>query len=88
MDGVKKNKTKYPENRIELFSKFHEMLFHDYTQVLSGARHIIIKMLQFWEYFAISFPNSRKELKKIKKAKSIDAYEDAVQALFNKEKKH
>jgi len=83
---IKSNTTEYPENRIELFSKFHDMLFHDYARALSGARHIIMKMLQFWEYFAISFPNSRKELKKIKKAKSISAYEDAVNVLFNKEK--
>ena len=83
---IKNNTTEYPENKIELLSKFHQMLFHDYAQALSGPHHVIMKMLQFWEYFATLFPNSRKELKKMKKAKNINAYEDAVRALFNKEK--
>ncbi len=83
---IKKNTTEYPQNRIELFSTFHDMLFRDYSQALSGANHVIMKMLQFWEYFITSFPDSRKEFKKIKKVKSINAYEDAVRALLNKEK--
>ena len=82
---IKNNTTEYPENRIELFSTFHDMLFHDYAQALSGARHTIMKMFQFWEYFITAFPNSRKGFKKIKKAKSIIAYEDAVREILNNE---
>ncbi len=82
---IKNNTTKYPENRIELLSKFHEMLLQDYSQVLSGGHHIIMKMQQFWEYFATSFPNSRKEFKRIKRAKNIKAYEQAVRELLSKE---
>ncbi len=82
---IKNNTTEYPENRIELLSKFHEMLFRDYSQALSGGRHIIMKMQQFWEYFATSFPNSRKEFKRIKRAKNIKAYEQAVREILNKE---
>jgi len=83
---IKNNTTEYPENKIEIFSKFHDILFNDYAQALSGPSHIIMKMFHFWEYFITSFPNSRKELKKIKKAKSINAYEDAVRQILNKEK--
>jgi len=83
---IKNNTTEYPENKIEIFNKFHDMLFNDYTQALSGPSHIIMKMLQFWEYFKTSFPNSRKGLKKIKKAKSVSAYKEAVKELLNKEK--
>lgn len=75
---IKNNITEYPENRIEIFSKFHDMLFHDYAQALSGASHLIMKMFHFWEFFITSFPNSRKGLKKIKKAKNISAYKEAV----------
>jgi tRNA-dihydrouridine synthase len=85
---IKSNTTEYPENRIEIFGKFHDMLFNDYAQALSGPSHIIMKMFQFWEYFMTSFPNSRKGLRKIKQAKNISAYEDAVRKiLINEELK-
>jgi len=79
---IKNNTNEYPENKIEIFSQFHEMLFNDYAETLSGPSHIIMKMLHFWEYFATLFPDSRKGLKKIKKAKSINAYKDAVRKLL------
>jgi len=78
------NTSEYPENRLKVFSQFHDTLFHDYAQALSGASHVIMKMLQFWEYFIEAFPDSHKEFKKIKKAKSITAYEKAVEGLLNR----
>jgi tRNA-dihydrouridine synthase B len=83
---IKSNTSEYPENRIDIFSKFHDMLFHDYAEALSGPGHIIMKMLHFWEYFTTSFSNSQKGLKKIKRAKSISAYEDAVREILNNER--
>ena len=82
---IKNNTTEYPENRIDIFRKFHDTLFNDYAQALSGTSHVLMKMFLFWEYFTISFASSRKELKKIKKAKSINAYEVAVRQILNKE---
>jgi tRNA-dihydrouridine synthase len=83
---IKSNTSEYPENRIDIFSKFHDTLFHEYAQVLSGASHIKMKMFHFWEYFMTSFSNSQKGLKKIKKARSINAYEDAVREILNNER--
>jgi tRNA-dihydrouridine synthase len=83
---IKSNTSEYPENRIDIFSKFHDTLFRDYAQSLSGPGHIIMKMLHFWEYFMASFSNPRKGIKKIKKAKSISAYEDAVREILNNER--
>jgi len=83
---IKSNTSEYPENRIDIFSKFHDTLFHDYAQALSGPSHIIMKMLHFWEYFMTSFSSSQKGLKKIKKVKSIRAYEDAVREILNNER--
>jgi hypothetical protein len=39
-------------------------------------------MYHFWEYFAIAFEDSSKGLKKIKKAKNIEAYQDAVDSII------
>lgn len=80
---IRSNTLEYPENRIELFSKFHDTLFHEYSKTLSGPGHIILKMFQFWEYFIKSFPNSPKGLKKIKKAKTISEYQEAVMNILN-----
>lgn len=81
---IKNNTQEYPDDRFEIFSKFHDSLFEEYSQVLSGAGHLLMKMYQFWTYFISSFPNSPKGLKKIKKAKSINAYQDAVMDILNK----
>jgi len=83
---IKNNTTDYPENRIEIFSKFHDTLFNDYEQALSGRSHVLTKMTSFWEYFSQRFHDSHKTFKKIKKAKSIPAYEDAVGYILNFEK--
>jgi len=80
---IKNNSTEYPENRMEVFGNFHNSLFQEYSEILSGANHIIMKMFNFWEYFATSFPNSHKTLKKIKKAKSINVYSAAVREILN-----
>jgi len=81
---IKNNSSEYPENWKEIFSKFHDTLFYDYQQALSGKSHVLIKMLHFWEYFSIMFSNPRKVHKKIKKAKNIRAYEDAVREILEK----
>lgn len=80
---IKNNTTEYPEDRMEVFGKFHDTLFSEFEQALSGPKHTVLKMYHFWEYFATSFPDSKKGLKKIKKAKSIEAYEDAVKEILD-----
>ena len=82
---IKNKTTKYPENRLEIFSKFHDTLFSEFEQSLSGAKHIIIKMLHYWEYFAQTFDNPKKVVKKIKKSNTIEKYDAAVKEIFEME---
>lgn len=82
---IRNDTTAYPENRLEIFSKFHDTIFHEYDEALSGHTQTILKMLGFWGYFSLSFSNPHKTFKKIKKAKNIHAYEDAVKSILNKE---
>ncbi len=84
---IKNNTTEYPENRFEVFSKFHDTLFSEFEQSLSGAKHITMKMLQYWEYFSQTFSNPKKVVKKIKKANTIEAYDNAVREIFETEEK-
>lgn len=79
---IKADTEVYPEDRMEVFSKFHDTLFSEFQASLSGAKHILMKMTSYWEYFAQSFPDSRKVFKQIKKAKSINHYDDAVRNIL------
>lgn len=80
---IKNDTTEYPEDRMEIFKKFHDTLYHDYESALSGSSHVLIKMESFWEYFATSFPNPHKTFKKIKKAKNFAHYHDAVRSILD-----
>ena len=83
---IKNNTQEYPENKIELFNAFHDTLYAIYSESLSGATHILLKMYHLWEYFSATFSNPHKVLKKIKKAQSIRNYEAAVAEIFRNEK--
>lgn len=78
--------TNYPKNKLEIFREFHDTLFNEYEEALSGPGHLTIRMYKFWEYFIQLFPNSQKGLKKVKKASSIHAYNDAVNWILRNEK--
>ena len=82
---IKNDTTAYPENRIEVFSKFHDRLFSKYEEKLSGAKHVLMKMHSFWQYFALAFSEPARTIKKIKKAKSIEQYDQIIKELFEKE---
>lgn len=75
---IKADTEEYPEDRLTIFSKFHDRLFTEYEQKLKGEKAVIMKMLHYWQYFATCFPNPTKLVKKIKKAKSIEVYDKAV----------
>ena len=79
---IKNNTTEYPENRIELLSQFHDDLFNQYDEALSGSSHTVSKMRNFWEYYSLAFSNPHKAFKKIKKAKNIIAYKVAVKEIM------
>ncbi|MGJ8549723.1 tRNA dihydrouridine synthase [Winogradskyella wichelsiae] len=75
---IKNDTTEYPENRWEIFREFHDTIYHQYDEALSGPTPIKMKMQGFWEYFAQSFSNPQKAFKKIKKANNPKAYQQAV----------
>ena len=41
---IKADNHMYPENKIEIFSKFHDTLFSSYMEALSGPKHILLRM--------------------------------------------
>jgi len=82
---IKNNTTEYPINRWNLFSEFHDTIYQQYDEALSGPTPIKMKMLGFWEYFSQSFSNPQNTYKKIKKAGNPKKYRDAVAEIFKNE---
>jgi tRNA-dihydrouridine synthase B len=83
---IKNNTEVYPDNRMGIFSEFHDTIFTAYDLALSGPTPIRMKMLGFWEYFSQSFSNPQKVYKKIKKAKDVSAYRAAVKEILHMER--
>ena len=83
---IKNNTTEYPKNRWEIFSKFHDTIYQQYDEYLSGPTPIKMKMLGFWEFFSQSFSNPQKTYKAIKKAGNPVKYKQAVATILNNEK--
>ncbi|MDC1162143.1 tRNA-dihydrouridine synthase family protein [Tenacibaculum sp.] len=83
---IKNNVTEYPKNRWGVFETFHNEIYQQYDEALSGPTPIKMKMLGFWEYFSQSFSNPHKTYKKIKKASNQKKYQIAVKEIFNGEK--
>jgi len=82
---IKADSLVYPEDRFEKFKKLHDSLFSSYRESLSGTKHVLLRMYQFWEYFILSFPASPKGLKMIRKAKDFTTYNKVVQHIINSE---
>jgi tRNA-dihydrouridine synthase len=82
---IKNNTTEYPKDRWKIFSEFHDTIYQQYDEALSGPTPIKMKMQGFWEYFAQSTSNPHKAFKKIKKANNPKAYQQAVREILNNE---
>lgn len=84
---IKNNTTEYPENRWATFSAFHDTIYQQYDEYLSGPTPIQMKMLGFWEFFSQSTSNPQKVYKAIKKASSPSKYRETVAQIFEAERK-
>jgi len=79
-----KNETHhYPDNKLAIFSKYLDTLFTAAEKKLTGEKAVIRKMLSYWEYFSVMFPDPVKLIKKIKKAKTYAVYDDAVKEILH-----
>ncbi len=70
-------------NKVEKIKKFHDVLFEQYDQIMSGPSHIVDRMKGFWGYFSKPFENGSTVLKKIHKTRKKDHYLDTVARFFD-----
>ncbi len=84
---IKNDTTEYPKDRWDIFAEFHDTIYQQYDEYLSGPTPIKMKMLGFWEYFSQTTSNPHKTYKAIKKASNPFKYRQAVNQIINTEKK-
>jgi tRNA-dihydrouridine synthase len=83
---IKADTTEYPAERWSIFREFHDTIYQQYDEALSGPTPIKMKMLGFWEFFAQSTHNPQKVYKAIKKAGNPFKYKQAVNAIISAQK--
>ena len=66
----------------ERFKAFHDRLYHDYKQVMSGDKNVLFKMKEFWSYAENLFPEEKKLLRAIKKTTKLCDYEQKTGQLL------
>lgn len=64
-------------------SRLHDQLLYQNSIRLSGESHLMHKVKPYWEYFAQSFADDKKGLKKIKKTSTYSAYVNACKEIFS-----
>ncbi|MFA7272466.1 MAG: tRNA-dihydrouridine synthase family protein [Crocinitomicaceae bacterium] len=82
---IKSNSNELPVNKYQIFRAFHDELYDEFSAALSGSTNILTKMHSYWEYFETIFPDIKKPLKKIKKARTVEVYLDAVDEILETE---
>lgn len=77
VENILEKKDEPDQNRIY---EFHDRIYGDYKQILSGDKHVLFKMKEIWLYMSCSFGlgQSEKFVKRIKKAKNLYEYDSVV----------
>jgi tRNA-dihydrouridine synthase len=71
-----------PSNAAEKLRLFIDDLYFTYRKEKNDQLSLLSALKEYWIYFANAFAEPGKVLKKLKKCKQFDDYEDAVSAIF------
>jgi len=71
------------KEKVQILRAFHDHLFAEYSQILSGPAHITNKMKEFWTYSGSFLKNREKIRKSINKTYRRDQYLDVVRTIFD-----
>ncbi len=64
---------------------FHDELYTEYSQILSGDRNILFKLKELWTYMVYLWQDVEKHQKGIRKVKNCSEYEIYVNKMFRDE---
>lgn len=82
-EKIKFNTEKPYDERIKIMRAFHDRLFDEYSNSLSGPAHITNKMKEVWTYMGSFFEGREKIIKSIRKARHREHYADIVHKAFD-----
>lgn len=71
------------EEKLSKIKEFHDTVFSNYINVLSGDKHLLDKMKEFWTYLTVHVDPSGKYMKKIRKCNTSAAYLDIVNQMLD-----
>lgn len=69
----------------KLLREFHDKIYGDYQQVLSGDRNVLFKMKELWSHMILLFTYHENYAKKIRKSQRLYEYDEAVSSLFREQ---
>ncbi len=64
---------------------FHDEVYENYQNVLSGDHNVLFKMKEIWLYMIQLFSNEKKYAKAIKKSNNLREYEKVIKSLFDQQ---
>jgi tRNA-dihydrouridine synthase B len=82
LPGRIKKHTTGQTDEIDHFRKFHDALMSAYGAVLFGPGHLLNRMKGFWYYFCQSFDDGSRLLKKIRRTRTLDHYQETLEKFF------
>lgn len=82
-EEIKFNRVRSYDEKIRVIREFHDRLFAEYLEMLSGPSHIVNRMKEIWKYMGGFFENRKKIQKRIWKTHHRDNYVDVVNKIFD-----
>jgi tRNA-dihydrouridine synthase len=70
------------EEKRQMIKTFHDTVLNYSIEKLSGDKHITDRMKEFWSYLSYHMDPTGKNMKKIKKCKTVAAYTDTAEQLI------
>lgn len=70
-------------NKLVKMRAFHDSVYNDYKIKLSGDKHLIDRMKEFWMYNSVHLDPSGKLMKKIRNCTSVPAYSSIVNKMLD-----
>lgn len=80
--AIKGNLTN-PGDKISKMRTFHDSIYNDYKSKLSGDKHLIDRMKEFWLYNSVHLDKDGKFMKKIRKCNSTLTYTNIVNQMLD-----
>ena len=62
--------------------EYHDRLYVGYRETMGSEKDALFKMKEVWSYLGKMFPESERELKKVRKANRPEEYQEAVRRVF------